>query len=120
MGKHVIGQTDEFVEGTIKVVSLEGKSIGVVYARGNFYALRNLCPHQGGPLCGGVFPALKAAIQPNGRIREYHDHDEPVVACPWHGWEFDVKTGECLADRSRRVATYETSVEDNAVAVIIP
>jgi nitrite reductase (NADH) small subunit len=120
MGKHIIGHVQEFLNGKINVVTLEGKSIGVVYTGGEFYALRNLCPHQGGPACGGIFPTLKAMVQPNGRIKEYNDYDEPVVACPWHGWEFDVKTGECLADRSRRIAVYETSVEEDTVIVTIP
>ncbi|ALS21794.1 MULTISPECIES: Rieske (2Fe-2S) protein [Paenibacillus] len=120
MGKHIIGPVGQFSDGTVKIVDLEGKSVGIVCTGGKFYALRNLCPHQGGPACGGIFPTLKAAIQANGRIVEYNDYEEPVVSCPWHGWEFDVKTGECLADRTRRIAVYDATIENDSVIVTIP
>jgi nitrite reductase/ring-hydroxylating ferredoxin subunit len=54
------------------------------------------------------------------RLEEYYDHENMVVACPWHGWEFDLRSGVCLADPGRRVACYETVVQDGQVSVVLP
>ncbi len=71
---------------------------------GRFYALRNACPHQGGPLCLGVLTGLVVPDQP-GRYR-YLRRGE-ILRCPWHGWEFDVRTGQSYVDPARtRVRTY--------------
>ena len=121
MGAHVAGRVDDFADRTSRVVDIGGRSIGVVRLGDAFYALRNSCPHQGGPVCsGGVYPRTRAEVLPNGRLREWYDHDAPVVACPWHGWEFDIATGQCVADPKRRVAAYEATVVDGEVIVVLP
>jgi 3-phenylpropionate/trans-cinnamate dioxygenase ferredoxin subunit len=85
-------------------VTLEGRSIGIFNIGGEFFALRNVCPHQGGPLCEGVLSGLVAPGTP-GEYR-YSGRKE-VLRCPWHGWEFDVRTGRSYIDPERtRVRTY--------------
>jgi 3-phenylpropionate/trans-cinnamate dioxygenase ferredoxin subunit len=121
VGAHVAGRVNEFVDRTSRVIEIGGRSIGIVRVGATFYALLNTCPHQGGPVCtGGIYPRTRAEILPNGRIREWYDHAAPVVACPWHGWEFDIETGRCVADPTRRVASYETTVVDGDVIVSLP
>jgi nitrite reductase/ring-hydroxylating ferredoxin subunit len=63
-----------------------------------------------------VFKRLLARHSP-GKIEEYYDEDNPVVACPWHGWEFDLKTGETVTAPTRRVRSYPVHVEDGVVSI---
>jgi len=112
MAKHVVARVDEIPVGERKVVELEGRSIGVFHVQDSFYALRNRCPHQGGPLCEGQLSGFVAAEVP-GKY-EYTRKGE-ILRCPWHGWEFDVKTGQSWFDPEKmRVRSYEVRVEKGA------
>jgi len=109
MAKYVVGKVDEIPLGQSKIVEVNGRSIGVFNVHGDFYALRNRCPHQGGPLCQGQISGFATAPVP-GRY-EYKRKGE-VLRCPWHGWEFDVKTGQSWCDPEKmRVRSYEVRVE---------
>ena len=102
--KHVVGPAAEIPPGGRRIVTLEGRSIGVFNVAGEFFALRNACPHQGGPLCLGV---LSGFAEP-GRPGEYrYLRQGEMLRCPWHGWEFDVRTGQSYFDPAvARVRTY--------------
>jgi len=112
MAKHVVGTVDEIPAGARKIVEIAGRSIGVFNVNGEYFALLNRCPHQAGPLCkGNVHGFLKS-----GAVGEY-DYSRPgeIVRCPWHGWEFDVRTGQSWFDPTLvRVRRYEVSVEPGA------
>jgi len=85
-------------------VTLEGRSIGVFNVGREFFALRNVCPHQGGPLCQGVLSGF-VVPGPPGEYR-YLRRGE-ILRCPWHGWEFDIRTGQSYFDPARtRVYAY--------------
>ena len=85
-------------------MTLEGRSIGVFNVGGDFFALRNVCPHQGGPLCQGV---LSGFVVPGGPGEYRYLRRGEILRCPWHGWEFDVRTGQSYVDPARtRVRTY--------------
>ena len=121
MGEFVAGRVEDFDNRSSRVVELGGRSVGVFRVDDSFFALLNSCPHQGGPVCtGGVFPRTRAEVLPNGRLREWHDHESPVVACPWHGWEFDIATGQCLADPQRRVVSFGAAIVEGQVVVTMP
>lgn len=120
MASHRVGPAADIAPGGRVIVEIEGRSIGVYNLEGEFFALRNRCAHQGGPLCEGLqTTAYKATSDEKGRVREFFDADQAVVCCPWHGVEFDLKTGRCLADPRLRVRSYETLVEDGDVFVNI-
>lgn len=120
MAEYVVGPVGEIGEGEHRLIDAGGRSIGVIRVDGIFYALRNRCAHQGGPVCtGAVFPALRARVT-DGRLYEFYDDAQKVICCPWHGWEYDIRTGQCLADRTRRIAVYETAVRDGVVVVTVP
>jgi 3-phenylpropionate/trans-cinnamate dioxygenase ferredoxin subunit len=109
LAKHVVATVEEIPPGGRKLVEAAGRSIGVFNIGGAFYALRNRCPHQGGPLCSGRLTGLLEAQVP-GDYR-YTRRGE-ILRCPWHGWEFDVKTGQSWFDPARtRVRAYPVSVE---------
>jgi 3-phenylpropionate/trans-cinnamate dioxygenase ferredoxin subunit len=109
MAKYAVATVDELPPGQRKLVEIGGRSVGVFNIGGEFFALRNRCPHQGGPLCAGRLTGLLLAERP-GEYR-YLRRGE-ILRCPWHGWEFDVKTGQSWFDPARtRVRTYPVSVE---------
>jgi 3-phenylpropionate/trans-cinnamate dioxygenase ferredoxin subunit len=113
MAKHVVGLVEEIPPGERKIVEIAGRSIGVFNVGGEFYALRNTCPHQGGPLCQGRLTGFVMARVPG----EYsYSRRGEILRCPWHGWEFDVKTGQSWFDPVQtRVRAYAVTVESIVV-----
>ncbi len=95
MAKHVVATVDEIPPGERKIVEVAGRSIGVFNVDGAFYALRNRCPHQGGPLCRGTIAGFVSATKPGEYRVSRHGR---TLRCPWHGWEFDVTTGQSWFD----------------------
>jgi nitrite reductase/ring-hydroxylating ferredoxin subunit len=87
----VVGKVSDFGNGDRKIIDLNGKSIGVFRVDDRFYAIRNRCPHQFGPLCLGTL-APRAVSDGPGDMRM--DDGPPLIACPWHGWEYDLATGQ--------------------------
>lgn len=114
MPKHVVATVEEIPPGGRKIVEVAGRSIGVFNVDGAFFALRNRCPHQGGPLCHGALAGFVSATKPG----EYHlSRQGRILRCPWHGWEFDITTGQSWFDpRQVRVRRYEVTVEPDAEA----
>ncbi len=113
MAKYVVATVDEIPPGERKLVEVAGRAIGVFNLGGEFFALRNRCPHQGGPLCLGRLSGFVHSAAPGEY--EYSRHGE-ILRCPWHGWEFDVRTGQSWFDPARvRVRQYEVTVEPGAV-----
>lgn len=109
MAKHVVSRFSEFPPGTRRVVEVGRRSIGVFNIEGEFFALRNSCPHQGAPLCLGPIMGKTFADRP---FEVHYSDDEPIVKCPWHGWEFDIATGQSVFNPHRvRVRSYEVTVE---------
>jgi nitrite reductase/ring-hydroxylating ferredoxin subunit len=103
-----VARAEEIPPGARKLVEVGGRSIGVFNIGGEYFALRNRCPHQGGPLCQGFqFGALRAE-----RPGEY-EYDRPgeIIRCPWHGWEFEIRTGRSWFDPDhQRVRSYPAHV----------
>jgi 3-phenylpropionate/trans-cinnamate dioxygenase ferredoxin subunit len=109
MAKYVIATAEEIPPGERKIVEVAGRSIGVFNIGGAFFALRNRCPHQGGPLCSGTLGGL--VVSPGPGTYEFTRQGE-ILRCPWHGWEFDVRTGASWVEPARlRVRRYEVTVE---------
>lgn len=118
MQRHVVARVREFPPETRCIVEVDGRSIGVFNIRGSFVALRNRCPHQGAPLCLGLILDRVAAERPYALSFE---DDQEVIKCPWHGWEFDVRTGRSVFNPHRvRVRAYEVTVEAPAEAAEDP
>jgi len=113
--KYVVATVDEIRPGERKLVDVGGLAIGVFNLNGEFFALRNRCPHQGGPLCEGKLWGLLEASAPGEFV--YSRRGE-ILSCGWHGWEFDVRTGQSWCDPRRlRARTYEVHIEPGAQLV---
>jgi nitrite reductase/ring-hydroxylating ferredoxin subunit len=112
----LVAQVEEIAPGSRKIVEIKGHSIGVFNVNGVFVAALNSCPHELAPVCRGRVGGTTLASAPGeycwGRQGE-------ILACPWHGWEFDLLTGEALADRKSRLRLYPVSVEDGLVYVTL-
>ena len=94
-------RTDELGSGQSKFVEIEGKEIALFNCDGTYYAIDNECPHVGGPLCEGEI-------------------DGSTVICPWHGAEFDLKSGEALAPPAEEnVNTYKVHIDEDLIKIEI-
>ncbi len=111
MATHVVARAGELRPGERKIVEVEGRSIGVFNVHGTFYALRNACPHQGAPLCLGL---VQGTALPSAPGEYVWAREGEILRCPWHGWEFDLTTGESIFNPHRtRVRRYDVSVVEH-------
>lgn len=112
--RHVVGTVAEIPPGTRKLVEIEGRTIGIFNVNGEFFAVRNICPHQGGPLCDGAQTGLRQSDHPG----EYtYTRRGEILRCPWHGWEFDIRTGQSWWNPEQvRTRAYKVCVEAGPVA----
>lgn len=94
----------------------DGREIAVLNVEGELFAISNTCAHRGGPICEGkVQGALVGEfVEPGERVEESFA-DDLAIACPWHGWEYDLATGVHLGDEDIGIPTYDVSVEDGTV-----
>lgn len=115
MARTVVCRAEELPAGARRVVSVGGRSIGVLNVEGRYYALRDVCPHQGAPLCSGT---VGGTMLPSAPYEYVFGLEGRILRCPWHGWQFDLETGRSLFDPERvRVKTYPVAVEDGLVVV---
>jgi nitrite reductase (NADH) small subunit len=115
--RHVVGTVADFPVGQHKVVKLGRREIGIFNVAGKLYGLPNLCPHQTGPLCeASQTTGSLIARADEGWSREWV-YDGEVVTCPWHGLEFHIPTGRCLALKEIRLRQYDVHVEGDDVVV---
>ena len=115
--RHVVTAAADLSPGMRKIVEIAGREVGVFNVGGHFYALRNLCPHKGGPLCRG---RLRPLVVSHGVYRVHHRREGEILKCPWHQWEFDIKTGRALLDDNLRVKTYPVSREGDEIVLYLP
>lgn len=117
----VVGAVEGWPPGERRiVVPFRGRAgIGVFNLGGAFHALRNLCPHKLGPLCvGRVAGRPIAAAPPSAYVGDPTlERDGEIIRCPWHLWEFDIASGQCLVDPQMRVKTYPVAIEGGQVVV---
>jgi nitrite reductase/ring-hydroxylating ferredoxin subunit len=91
MRKYVGPRVDEIPVGGRFIGTFGDREVGILNVDGTFYAFLHRCPHLGGPLCEGTVLGLVHSSVP-GEIE--FDGDRKMLTCPWHGWEFDLKTGQ--------------------------
>ncbi len=115
-----VGQEADFGERDRKIIVRGELEIGVFRIDGAFYAYENNCVHQGGPVCQGkilgkVEEMLGEDMTSKGlRFSETDIH----IVCPWHGYEYNLKTGRHPGDRRVRLKPYEVKVDDGEVYVV--
>jgi nitrite reductase/ring-hydroxylating ferredoxin subunit len=95
-----VARVDDLPPGSSRVVEVGETEIAIFHCDDGFHATQNHCLHMGGPLG-------------RGRL------DGCVVTCPWHGWQYDLRTGENEFDQALRLETYEVVLEDGQVKVVV-
>ena len=95
-----VGKVTDLEAGKGKVIEAEGKELALFNVEGKFYAIDNICLHQGGPLGEGEVVGK-------------------CVICPYHGWEYDITTGAVTFNANAKVKTYPVKVEGDDVQVEI-
>lgn len=119
-----LGQAVEFPVGAFKVVRIDhdeirevDRQIGVLrLADGGVYAVRNLCPHRRAPICSGT---VGGTLLPSAPQSLRYGMANRVLRCPWHGYEFDVATGQGLFTTELRLKTYPARIEGDRIVVAL-
>ncbi len=114
--RRVVACKADLAPGERRIVQVDGRHIGIFNVHGTYYALHNRCPHMAGPLCEGP---VTGTARPTDTMEFVYERAGEIVRCGWHGWEFDIKTGQCLAVDKMRARTYPASVENGEVIVQI-
>lgn len=111
-----VARVEQIPDGARKIVGVENISVGIFNIGGEYFAIKNVCPHQGAPLCEGHIQTTHAPSD----VGEFAPCLEGrVLRCPWHGWEFDIPSGQALYDARARVATYEVRVENEEILLVL-
>lgn len=114
--RHVVATAAELPAGGRKVVTVNGHEIGIFHVGDGYYALLNRCPHRAGPLCKG---RLRPLVISTGGTQLGYERESEILKCPWHQWEFDIKTGQALYDEKLRVKTYRVAQEGDEVVLYL-
>ncbi len=110
MPKYVIGKVEQIPPGNRKLVEIRGRQIAIFNLNGDFFGILDRCPHQGASLCKGQIVGLVESEEPG----EYKfSRQNEIIRCPWHGWEFDIRTGRSRCEPSKfRATQYPVTVND--------
>jgi len=107
--RHVVAKITDVKEGKGTLVEVAGREIALFNVNGEYFGISNRCPHGGASLCKGTIVGLAESDEP-GKY-ELVRHGE-MLKCPWHGWEFDIRTGRSWCDPARtKTKSYQVSVE---------
>jgi nitrite reductase (NADH) small subunit len=93
-----VARVGELAPGKARQVTVNDRWVGLFNVDGVYHAIDNLCLHRGGPLSDG--PARDC-----------------IVTCPWHGWQYDIRTGTLVQDPSVGVTRHETRVVGDDIQV---
>jgi nitrite reductase (NADH) small subunit len=116
MARHIVAKVEEIPPGGRKIVRVAGREVGLFNLDGTFYALKNVCPHQGARVCLG---RIVGTTLPSEVYEFKYGLEGRILRCPWHEWEYDIATGESVFDPNVRVVTYPVEVVDGEIAVTI-
>jgi nitrite reductase (NADH) small subunit len=121
MKSYVVGRLDEFTEGSRKVISCDGTEIGVFKINGELVAWYNQCAHLQGPVCQGrIYGKVEEPVDANGHTRMLrYSETEKHIVCPWHGWEFSLKTGRHPGNPKAALRKAKLEVTNGEVHVLL-
>lgn len=117
MTHHAFCSVSELDDGGHVIKQIGNREIAVFRIDGDYAAVANYCVHAGGPVCEGDLGGTTTG-DPDDPWELGWDRDNEVLSCPWHGWEFDVFSGECLADDEFEVLTYDVELRDDQIFVV--
>jgi len=121
MKSYPVGKIDELAEGGRKVVSCDGIEIGVFKIDGELVAWYNQCSHRQGPVCQGrIYKRVIEPVDSQQRTRMLQfDDNETHIVCPWHGYEFSLKTGRHPGSAAHALRRAKLEIMDGEVHVVL-
>lgn len=131
MNENVVSDTDtlyrvcgaeDIPERGRVLISAGGYEVGIFRIHGKFYAYENRCRHQGGPVCrGDILGRWEETLNESGEVIGADFSTERIdIACPWHGWEYDLTTGRNIADERISLNSFRVDELDGVLHVRIP
>ncbi len=118
MAEYELMNESEIAEGSNRIVTLNDIEIGIFKVKGKLYAYRNVCPHDGGPVCTGTITgSLVQGPQTEWKLK--WDREGEILYCPWHGSDFDICTGEALSRKPLRLKSYPVKVEGGKIKITL-
>jgi nitrite reductase/ring-hydroxylating ferredoxin subunit len=119
MSECFVAKASELQDGDRRIVVDGKKEIGVFCQGGAYYAYSNYCVHAGGPACEGLLiNQVVDVIAPDKTYQGQTFSDEVHFACPWHGYEYDLKTGECVGDRRLKLRKFDVVRRGDDIFVV--
>jgi nitrite reductase/ring-hydroxylating ferredoxin subunit len=117
-----IGAASEFSDPGRKIVGFRGYEVAVFKLDGEFFAWLNLCPHMGGPVCQGKMIAKVEEVIADDRTSKgmAFSRTKMHIVCPWHGYEFDIRTGVHPGNAKARLRKVKVAVTDGDVVIAVP
>ena len=108
MSRHVVAAAKDLPPGSRKLVQVGGRDVLILNIKGELFGILDRCPHNGGPLCRGTLGGYVVSPEPGTYAIERAGE---LIRCPWHGWQFDVRTGQSWCEPERiKTKTYEVDV----------
>ena len=113
-----VGKAADFPVGQFKIIEIDGREIGIARLKnGEIRAVRNVCPHKGAPVCKGPITGTQL---PSAVGELLYGRDGEILACPWHGYEFDLLTGmEIFKEQPTKLLMYPAVEQDGNVVVTV-
>lgn len=116
MAEYDVGALADFPTGSHRIVLAGRLEIGVFNVDGEIYALPNICPHQFGPLCAGKTNGTTICNASTDWKFSWQRNGE-ILTCPWHGIEFDIRTGVSLPSPRMWVRPYGVEIRNERIVV---
>jgi len=114
-----VGVASDFDSDVRKGVTIEGREVFVFKHRDRFYAYENRCPHSGGPVGEGTIIGRVTAVLGEDRelVREDFSEEHFNIVCPWHGYEYDIDTGQCAGDARIKLRKFTVVEREDGIYV---
>src|SRR5712672_522150 len=114
MALQFVTEVDQLEESKPAVFVVQGRSIGLIKSNDKIYAVRNVCPHKGAPVCKGT---IRGTMLPSEPWRFVFGLENQILQCPWHGWEFDLETGATVCKGKGNLTLYTVLLRERSVYV---
>jgi nitrite reductase (NADH) small subunit len=114
--RYKVAESNEITEGGKLIVKAKEMEIGLFLIDGSYYAWRNVCPHAAAPVCLGV---VRGTRMPSVVYEYEYGLDNQVLRCPWHGWEFDLKSGNHLAGGKAKLRGFPVESDADGIYIVL-
>src|SRR5207247_11132936 len=116
MSENIVIDKNSVSQGHPIALTINGMEVWIFKVKADYVAIRNWCPHQGGPVCKGqISGTLARGPDTNWELKWFRDGE--ILVCPWHGLEFDMRSGECLALHQYTLTTYRVFIRGEKLFV---